>query len=146
VAWVPAEGVLFCGDLLFHGITPLVFMGSVDGALRSLDWLASFSPAYVVPGHGPVIGGTALAEVLAQHRRYYLFVQQVAAEGMRRGVDPLTAVRMADLGPFATWPDSERLVPNVHRAYADAGMIDVDVVAALTDAVTWAGHPMPTRV
>ena len=44
VAWLPDERVLFSGDLVFHGLTPLVFMGSVDGALRSLDWLAAFEP------------------------------------------------------------------------------------------------------
>nr|MDT0666168.1 MBL fold metallo-hydrolase [Micromonospora sp. DSM 115978] len=54
VAWLPDERVLFTGDLVFHGLTPLVFMGSVEGALRSLDWLAAFSPDHVVPGHGPL--------------------------------------------------------------------------------------------
>ena len=31
IAWLPEERVLFSGDLLFHGLTPLVFMGSVGG-------------------------------------------------------------------------------------------------------------------
>lgn len=146
VAWIPDQGVLFAGDLVFHGITPLVFMGSVAGALRSLDWLQSFAPEHLVPGHGPVVLRADVAAVLDQHRDYYRFVQDVAAEGIRRGVDPLTAARMADLGPFSSWPDAERLVPNVHRAYADAGVADVDIVGALTDAVAWAGRPMQTRV
>ena len=60
------RGVLFTGDLLFHGLSPLVFMGSVDGANRSLDWIASFGAAQVVPGHGPVISAAALPEVIAQ--------------------------------------------------------------------------------
>jgi len=146
VAWVPDEGVLFAGDLLFHGITPLVFMGSVDGALRSLDWLADFGAAHVVPGHGPVIDGGGLDAVLARHAEYYRFVQATAAEAIRRGVDPLTAAREVDMGPWAQWPDAKRLVPNLHRAYAEAGVGEVDIIAALTDAVTWAGHPMSTRV
>jgi cyclase len=146
VAWVPADGVLFTGDLLFHDLTPLVVMGSVAGALRSLDWLASFGASHVVPGHGPVVTGDTLAAVLQQHRDYYHFLQEVAADGIKRGMDPLAAARAADLGAFAAWPDAERLVPNLHRAYADAGVGEVDVVAALTDAVTWSGRPMPTRV
>lgn len=146
VAWIPSEGVLFTGDLLFHGLTPLVFMGSVDGAHRSLDWIASFGAAQVVPGHGPVISAAELSEVIAQHRAYYEFVRGVAADGIRRGVDPLTAARAADLGEFATWADAERLVPNLHRAYADAGVGEVDVVAALSEAVTWAGGPMKTHL
>src|SRR5690606_37505256 len=32
VAWLPDERVLFTGDLIFHGLTPLVLMGSVRGA------------------------------------------------------------------------------------------------------------------
>src|ERR1019366_4771152 len=50
VAWVPEERVLFTGDLLFVGLTPLVFAGSVDGALRALGWIAGFRPDVVVPG------------------------------------------------------------------------------------------------
>lgn len=143
--WLNNAGVV-AGDLLFHGLPPLVFMGSVDGANRSLDWVASFGAAQVVPGHGPVISAAELPGVIAQHRAYYEFVRGVAAYGIRRGVDPLTAARAADLGEFATWADAERLVPNLHRAYADAGVGEVDVVAALSEAVTWAGGPMKTHV
>ena len=57
VAHLPEQGVLFTGDLLFHQVTPLIFMGSLAGALRSLDWLAAFEPSVVVPGHGPLIDG-----------------------------------------------------------------------------------------
>lgn len=50
-------------------------MGSVDGANRSLDWIASFGATQVVPGHGPVISAAELPEVIAQHRAYYEFVR-----------------------------------------------------------------------
>lgn len=39
VAWLPEERVLFAGDLLFHGLTPLVFMGSA--AVRAARWSGS---------------------------------------------------------------------------------------------------------
>ncbi len=55
VAFVPGVDVLFTGDLLFHEVTPLVFMGSIDGALRSLDWIGEFDAEVVVPGHGAVL-------------------------------------------------------------------------------------------
>ena len=66
--------MLFTGDLLFVGLTPLVFAGSVDGALRALEWIAGFRPDVVVPGHGPITSGADLPEVLADHERYYHFV------------------------------------------------------------------------
>jgi cyclase len=146
VAWLPDERILFAGDLLFHGLTPLVFMGSVDGSIRSLDWIAAFDAELVVPGHGPIAGRAALPDVLAAHERYYRLTLSVAREGLRDGIGPLEAARRADLGEFAAWTDAERLVLNLHRAYADATGTQLDTVAAFTDTVSWHGGPLPTSV
>jgi cyclase len=146
VAWLPDARVLFTGDLIFNGLTPLVLMGSVSGARRSLEWLASFAPALVVPGHGPVANADAFPAVLDAHDRYYRFVEGVAADGRRDGLAPLDAARRCDLGEFADWADSERLVLNLHRAYADAEIGEVDLIAAMIDAVTFHGGPLPTKV
>lgn len=146
VAWLPEQRVLFSGDLLFHGGTPLVLMGSVPGALRALKWLAAFDPATVVPGHGPVLGAAELPGVLAAHERYYRFVLDVVARGRAEDRTPLEAATGVDLGEFADWPDRERLVLNVHRGYADADGTEVDLVAAMVDAMAWNGGPMSTSV
>ena len=142
VAWLPDERVLFAGDLLFNRITPLVMMGSLAGALRSLDWLAGFDPAVVVPGHGALIDAAGLPDVLAGLERYYRLVVDVARQGRADGVAPLAAAQACDLGEFAGWPDAERLVPNLHREYADAAGTPFDLVAAMTDAMTWNGGPL----
>ncbi len=52
VAWLPEQRVLFTGEEIFHGLTPLVMAGSVLGALHALAWIAEFDPEVVVPGHG----------------------------------------------------------------------------------------------
>ncbi|MFC5835703.1 MBL fold metallo-hydrolase [Nonomuraea insulae] len=146
VAWLPEERVLFAGDLLFHGLTPLVLMGSLDGALQSLDWLADFGADHVVPGHGPLARSDALPGILADHERYYRFIAQTARTGMDRGLSPLDAARRADLREFEGWPDAERLVLNLHRAYADAAGAEVDLLAAFGDAMLWNRGPFPTGV
>jgi cyclase len=146
VAWLPDEGVLFSGDLLFHQVTPLVFMGSVDGALRSLDWLAGFGAHTVVPGHGPLIENGSLPDVLAAHERYYRFIGATARLGMTDGRTPLDVATGLDLGEFTDWPDAERLVLNLHRAYADAAGTEMDLLAAFTDAITWRGGPLHCAV
>lgn len=146
VAWLPEERVLFTGDLLFHGLTPLVFMGSLDGALRSLEWLRAFDPEHVVPGHGPLLEAADLDTVLAAHERYYRFVLEAAREGVDRGRTPLENARSRDLGEFAEWDDAERLVLNLHRAHADLTGGEMDLVAALSDAVAWNGGPLPTTL
>jgi cyclase len=146
VAWVPDARVLFAGDLVFHDLTPLVFMGSLHGALRSLDWLAAYQPEILVPGHGPLVPAADLAGVLGQHERYYRLILDIADAGRQEGLAPLDAARSADLGEFADWADAERLVLNLHRAYADAQGGKPDLMQAFADAVTWNGGPMTTQV
>lgn len=146
VAWVPDERVLFTGDLLFHQLTPLAFQGSIDGARRSLEWIAAFEPAHVVPGHGPLTTETSLGDVLDQHDRYYRLILDAARRGLRAGRSALEAARDCDLGEFARWADAERLVLNLHRAYAEATGTELDLVQAFTDAIEWNGGLLATRV
>lgn len=141
VAWLPEERVLFAGDLLFHDVTPLIMMGSVRGAMRSLGWIAEFGAETVVPGHGALISRAELPDMLAGVDRYYRLVETVARQGIADGKTPLQAAD-CDLGEFADWPDQERIVLNLHRAYADANGTAFDLVAAMTDAVTWHGGPL----
>ncbi|MFC1416197.1 MBL fold metallo-hydrolase [Streptacidiphilus cavernicola] len=115
VAWVPERRVLFTGDVAWSGVTPYVLMGSIEGSLTALARLRALDPLTVVPGHGPVGG----PEVLDATEAYLRWIKQLAEEGLRDGLTALEAARAADLGPFAHLIDSERLVGNLHRAYAE---------------------------
>jgi cyclase len=46
---------------------------------------------------------------------------------------------------YTAWPDTERIVLNLHRAYADldAPGFSFDSTAAFGDAMTFAGGPLP---
>ncbi len=139
VAWVADRSVLFTGDLVFNGGTPFVVMGSVSGSLDSVERLRAFGATTVVPGHGSVCG----PEVFDQLTRYFEFVQSVAREGKAAGLSPLDAALQTDLGEFSEWHDRERIVGNLHRAYAELDGAErgaqIDVVAALTDMVAYNG-------
>ena len=139
VVWLPEERVLFSGDLLFHGVTPLMSHGSVSGALTVLDRLQALEPQVVVPGHGPVGGPAMIDEV----RRYLLFVQGVAELGRSAGLTPLEAAREADLGDYTNLPDSERIVGNLHRCYAELDGrplgARLDMAAVFGDMVAYNG-------
>jgi cyclase len=105
-----------------------------------------FLADHVVPGHGPLIGAPDLPGVLAAHDRYYRLVLDTARAGLRDGLPPLQAARRCELGTLAGLPDAERIVLNLHRAYADATGRELDLAEAFTDAVAYHGGPMHTAV
>jgi cyclase len=123
VAWLPGPRVLFAGDVVFNGGAPFVVMGSLSGSLAALDTLRAITahpeahqgPAIIVPGHGPVTD----ASVLDGIERYLRFVADTARFGYEADLTPLELARQTDLGDFAHLHDSERLVANFHRAYAE---------------------------
>lgn len=115
IAWIPERRLLFSGDIIFNGGTPFALGGSVGGWLDALDVLASLGAETIVPGHGAVCG----PEVIEDVRDYLHFIRDTAAKGMAAGVAPLDLALDLDLGRFGAWHDTERLVPNLHRAYAE---------------------------
>ncbi|MEV2273787.1 MBL fold metallo-hydrolase [Nonomuraea africana] len=86
VARLPEERVPFTGDLLFNGLTPMVLMGSLEGALKSLDWRAGFQAEHVVPGHGPLAGRSDLPEILARHEQVCRRARWCPPDGMQAGI------------------------------------------------------------
>jgi cyclase len=143
VAWIPEHRVLFTGDLVFNGGTPFVLMGSVAGSFVALDALMELGPDVIVPGHGEVCG----PEVVDIAGEYLRFLQQVAEETRGSGLTPLEVARQIDLGPFAALGHPERLVGNLHRAFAECEGArpgdPIDVGAALVDMVSFNdGRPL----
>jgi len=138
LVWLPEQEVLFCGDLLFNGGTPFLLMGSVLGAIDVLTKIVAPIPARtIVPGHGAPCDQQLIGIIVG----YLEFVLETAQEGRAAGLTPLQAAREADLGQYAEWLDNERIVGNLHRAYADLDPAapEFDILAALTDMVEYNG-------
>ena len=139
LVWVPERALLFSGDLLFNGGTPFLLMGSLSGALQAGESLHGYGARTIVPGHGNVCGPELIDEVLG----YLRFVDGVARRGKDAGLSPLEAARDTDLGRYADWLDRERIVGNLHRAYAELGGAPpgapIDLNAALLDMVVYNG-------
>ena len=143
IVWLPERKVLFAGDLLFNGGTPFLVQGSVAGAIQVLEnVIQPLKAETIVAGHGAPTGPELIEDIL----RYLRFVQATAREGQAAGLTPLEAAREVDLGEFADLLDSERIVGNLHRAYAELGKGElgqrIDVAAALSDTVTFHGGPL----
>ncbi|HVF33045.1 MAG TPA: hypothetical protein VM933_08410, partial [Acidimicrobiales bacterium] len=126
---------LYAGDLVFNGGTPFVVMGSVSGSLAAVRELRALAPSTIVPGHGGVCGVEALDRVEA----YLQFVTELAASAKAAGLSPLEAAREADLGEFADLLDAERIVGNLHRAYAELDGTEPNILSAFADMLTYNG-------
>lgn len=141
--WLPDQSVLFAGDLVFEGGTPFALTGSVGGLIRVLEMIRAMAPTTIVPGHGRVCGLEAVDTAL----EYFRFVQDIARRGHAAGLSPLEVARDTDLGPYAELRESERLVGNLHRAYAEisgaAAGAFIDWQAASHDMNAFRGGPLP---
>jgi cyclase len=133
--WLPSEKLLFAGDLVFNGGTPFVVMGSVAGSIEAVARLRALGAETIVPGHGGVCG----PEVLDRVEGYLRFVQSTAADAHAAGESPLDAARQVDLGEYAEWLDAERIVGNLHRAYAELEGKECNVMAAFGDMLAYNG-------
>ena len=115
VAWVPDERVLYCGDIAFIGSTPLVWEGSLLNWIQTIDALIALKPRVVVPGHGPVTDIDGLRSMQA-------YLSHLVAHGSalkEKGLTPEQAAREIDVGSYAEWKDSERIVLNLMRLWLE---------------------------
>jgi cyclase len=139
IVWVPSRRVLYAGDLVFNGGTPFCLTGSVVGTIRVLtEQILPLEAQLIVPGHGDLCGPEAIGPIVD----YLRLIVDVAGAGIAAGVTPLEAARETDLGPYAAWTDTERIVGNLHRTYAELQGRDfgpLDAIAALTDMVAYNG-------
>lgn len=149
VVWLPESKVLFTGDIVMSGVSPFCPLGSITGSLSAIEQFRQLGVTTIVAGHGPVGG----PEILDVNERYLRWVQQLAKDGVRAGLTPSEVAREADLGPFAELLEPERLVANLHRAFAEerslvhgesldvARMID-EMGTIFTEMVEYNGGPL----
>jgi len=115
IVYLPAERIVFTGDILFRLCTPIGWEGTYDRWIAALDRIVALAPDVVVPGHGPVCG-------LEGPREMKAYLQYVRAESKRlfdRGLSAVDAAKRIDLGPYAGWTEPERIVFQVERAYRE---------------------------
>ncbi|MBS2961528.1 hypothetical protein KGA66_00620 [Actinocrinis puniceicyclus] len=114
-----------------------------DDVRQALDRLRAFAPDVIVAGHGPVTDASAIDTT----QQYLLRLENLARDAYAAGLTPLEAARRADLGTFRALLNTERLVGNLHRAYAEirggAPGSPVDLAAAIADMAAYGGGRLP---
>ncbi len=119
MVYVPDAKILFAGDILFVGSTPVMWAGPVENWFAALDRILALEADLIVPGHGPVTDQQGVRQV----KTYWEFVvAQVRTrydQGMSAKAAAYDIARSQDFlsQPFAQWDSPERLIVSVHTLY-----------------------------
>jgi 2-keto-4-pentenoate hydratase/2-oxohepta-3-ene-1,7-dioic acid hydratase in catechol pathway/glyoxylase-like metal-dependent hydrolase (beta-lactamase superfamily II) len=135
VVHVPDAGVLFAGDLLFIGCTPIVWAGPIANWVAACDTMIALDAPTVVPGHGPITDPDGIRAV----RGYLVHVSEQAEAAYRHGLSFAEAADTIDLGEYGNWLDAERVVANVYQRYRelDPNIAELPVIALMTMQAEW---------
>jgi glyoxylase-like metal-dependent hydrolase (beta-lactamase superfamily II) len=122
IVLLPAESVLFTGDLVENRFFPILFGDVANGPvwIETLDRLEGLGANTVVPGHGEVGGPELIRDV----RAYLVDVRDEVASRLEREKD-VEAIA-AELGPairarYESWDNPEWIdfaIKNFHRELA----------------------------
>jgi cyclase len=122
LVYLPAEKVLFTGDLGFFYVTPLGHEGHFGNWIRiGRRVIDEVDADVLVPGHGPPGTKADLSTMLD----YLELVHGGAKNAFDAGVTQAEAIESIDLGDYADWEEADRVGANVARCYQEfAGEID----------------------
>lgn len=115
LVYVPADRVLFSGDILFIDGTPIIWEGPVENWIAACDRIEALELEAIVPGHGPITDKAGVRAV----RDYLVFVRDEARSRFDSGMSADAAARDIALGEFSRWLDAERIAVNVHTLYRE---------------------------
>jgi glyoxylase-like metal-dependent hydrolase (beta-lactamase superfamily II) len=119
IAHMPDERIVFAGDIVFLGITPVLWDGSATRWIAACEQILRLNPEIVVPGHGPLTDAAGVDLV----RQYWQFLWNAARRRWEKGEPPhlaaLAIVRSDEFRaqPFGEWDGAERAMVSVHCMY-----------------------------
>jgi glyoxylase-like metal-dependent hydrolase (beta-lactamase superfamily II) len=102
VVFLPAEKVLFAGDIVFRGRVP--FVGQADSRhwIAALNTVLGFDAGVVIPGHGPM--STSARQDMEVTRDYLSYLRETMGRAARN-LDPFEeAYRQTDWSRFEHLP------------------------------------------
>ena len=107
IVWVPDARIAIAADILFIGVTPIMWAGPVERWIAALERLLDLGAERFLPGHGPVCGPEEVSLLLDYWRR----LDDDARRRLDAGSSPAATARaVAGLSP---WLASERTLVNV---------------------------------
>ena len=112
---VPADRVVYTGDILFIESTPIMWAGPVKNWLDALDLILDMDVAAIVPGHGPITDKAGVRRV----HDYLSYIDREARKRYDAGLSVRDAAFDIALGDYESWGDAERIAVNVDTLYRE---------------------------
>ncbi|HXV00703.1 MAG TPA: MBL fold metallo-hydrolase [Caulobacteraceae bacterium] len=112
---VPADRLVFTGDILFIEGHPVMWEGPVGNWIAACDAIMAMDVETVVPGHGPITDKRGVAAV----RDYLAYIRDEARKRFEAGLSAFEAAREIDMSDYDSWGDGERIVVNVATLYRE---------------------------
>jgi glyoxylase-like metal-dependent hydrolase (beta-lactamase superfamily II) len=115
IVWIPDARVAIAADVLFIGVTPVMWAGPLERWVAALERLLDLGAERLVPGHGPVCGPAEVKLLI----EYWRWLDRAARPRLEAGSSPAETARelvlgdeIAELG-FLEWLAPERALVSV---------------------------------
>jgi len=100
IAYLPAQKVLFAGDLLTRDIVKVTWSGSIPNWITALERIRAFGAEIVVAGHGPVLAGAAITAAIDLATEFWSYIHEQAMAFYDRGVPADEAAARIDVTKY----------------------------------------------
>ena len=140
IVHVPDARVVIAADILFIGVTPIMWAGTVDNWIAAIERVIDLQPEAIVPGHGPLTDVDGARSV----QDYWRYVDAAARRRFADGRSPRAAAAEVlhsqefASTPYAEWGDRERMAVSMHtiRRGAPRPVGGAERIRVLSDAAT----------
>jgi cyclase len=115
IVWAPDARIAIAADILFIGVTPIMWAGPLERWVAALERLLGLGAERFVRGHGPVCGPDEVRRLID----YWRWLDDAAARRLDAGSSPAAAARELVLGDeivelgFADWLAPERALVSI---------------------------------
>ncbi len=115
LAYVPADRVIYTGDILFINGHPIIWAGPVQNWINACQLMMNLDVETIVPGHGPLTDKKGVAAL----KGYLEYIAREARKRYDAGMSIAEAARDISLSDYDSWGDGERIAVNVASLYRE---------------------------